>query len=164
MKIHRIDVLSAIVCVALMSSTGCGPIDEEVQPTSEEALGTVDSELTIYPCGTGCPSGYYPTATAYSYSCGSSYGNTYTTCNYVSGSTIYSCGTGCPSNYYPTATAYSYSCGSSYGNTYTTCNYVSGSPVYVCGTGCPSGYYPTATAYSYSCGAAYGNRYTTCWR
>lgn len=158
----RIAIRSVMTCIALLAMAGCGAVQEETGPTSEAEIGTAEGALIIYPCGMGCPSGYYPTATGSRASCGAEYGNTYTTCEPLVGSPIYPCGTGCPSGYYATATGSKSLCKVGYGSAYTTCDIILGSPIYPCGTGCPSGYRATFSGPKASCGAAYGNTYTNC--
>ena len=121
MKNTQFSILGAMTCIALLATTGCGTVQEEAEPTAEAETGTAESALTIYPCGIGCPSGYYPTQVNSNPWCGSAYGNYSTTCNSISGTPLYTCGTSCPSGYYPTQVNSNPWCGSVYGNYSTTC-------------------------------------------
>jgi hypothetical protein len=115
------------------------------------------------PCGTSCPSGYYPTRITSSPSCGYAYSNTSVTCYQLSGSTsIEPCGTSCPSGYYPTRINSSPSCGYAFGNTSTSCRLVGGTSLDTCGTQCPANYYPTSISQDGFCGYAFANTKTNC--
>src|SRR6218665_2515401 len=126
MKSARLSMFGVMSCIAMLATAGCGPSQDEKAPTAEMEIGTAESAATINPCGTGCPSGYYPVQVSSNPWCGSSYGNVSTTCNSISGSSINPCGTGCPSGYYPVQVSSNPWCGSSEGDGSTTCPSIPG--------------------------------------